>query len=506
MLKDLCLLNGTSGDESAVRDYIISKIKDNCEYKVDALGSIIAFKKGKKITNKKLMICAHMDEVGFIITDITDDGYLKFAPVGGIDARIVADRKVTINNINGVIGLKPIHLLSSDEKEKAVSFKNLFIDIGAKDKSDAEKFVSLGDFVYFSSNYYEFGEGFIKAKALDDRIGCMLMIELINSALEYDTYFCFNVQEEVGLRGSKCTSFDIQPDISVILESTTAADLCGVTGGDRVCVLGDGPVISFMDGRTVYDKTLYNLARKTADDNNIPAQTKTAIAGGNDAGSIQTSGKGSKVIAISLPSRYIHSSSSVVKSEDIEIISRLDNDYTVCHNDNFNQKELDDFFKTLGFNSILCDEDLKLSFSYDYGITMATNKKIEKTINYAEIDEYPKLMDLFNLEDYSSADFESWYVDVSHRIRHGAAKAVTLNINGEIISSGIFSSIYNNDAILTAVSTQSEFRRMGYASALVSAMVCDIKGKVYLMRDKNKNEEFYKKLGFENIGYWRMYK
>ena len=167
------------------------------------------------------------------------------------------------------------------------------------------------------------------------------------------------------------------------------------------------------------------------------------------------------------------------------IISRLDNDYTVCHNDNFNQKELDDFFKTLGFNSILCDEDL---------------------INYAEIDEYPKLMDLFNLEDYSSADFESWYVDVSHRIRHGAAKAVTLNINGEIVSSGIFSSIYNNDAILTAVSTQSEFRRMGYASALVSAMVCDIKGKVYLMRDKNKNEEFYKKLGFENIGYWRMYK
>ena len=230
---------------------------------------------------------------------------------------------MTINNINGVIGLKPIHLLSSDEKEKAVSFKNLFIDIGAKDKSDAEKFVSLGDFAYFSSNYYEFGEGFIKAKALDDRIGCMLMIELINSDLEYDTYFCFNVQEEVGLRGSKCTSFDIQPDISVILESTTAADLCGVTGGDRVCVLGDGPVISFMDVRTVYDKTLYNLARKTADDNNIPAQTKTAIAGGNDAGSIQTSGKGSKVIAISLPSRYIHSSSSVVKSDDIENTRKL---------------------------------------------------------------------------------------------------------------------------------------------------------------------------------------
>ena len=323
MLKDLCLLNGTSGDEGAVRNYIISEIKDKCEYKIDALGSIIAFKKGKNKPDKKVMVCAHMDEVGFIITDITDDGYLKFSPVGGIDARIVADRKVTINNIDGVIGLKPIHLLSSDEKDKSVSFKNLFIDIGAKDKADALKYVSLGDYAYFSSDYYEFGNGFIKAKALDDRIGCMLMIELINSDIEYDTYFCFNVQEEVGLRGSKCTSFDVQPDISVILESTTAADLCGVTGGDRVCVLGNGPVVSFMDGRTVYDKDLYKLARKVADDNNIPAQTKTAIAGGNDAGAIQTSGKGSKVIAISLPSRYIHSSSSVVKSDDIENTRKL---------------------------------------------------------------------------------------------------------------------------------------------------------------------------------------
>ena len=323
MLKELCLLNGTSGDESAVKDYIISQIKDYCDYKVDALGSIIAFKKGKKEPDKKVMICAHMDEVGFIITDITDDGYLKFAPVGGIDPRIVANRKIKINNVYGVVGLKPIHLLSSDEKDTAVNFKNLYIDIGAKDKADALKYVTLGDYAYFESNFYEFGDGFVKAKALDDRIGCMLMIELIKKELEYDTYFCFNVQEEVGLRGSKCTSFDVEPDVSVILESTTAADLCGVTGGDRVCVLGNGPVVSFMDGRTVYDKALYQLARKVAADNNIPCQTKTAIAGGNDAGAIQTSGKGSKVIAISLPSRYIHSSSSVVKMTDIDNTRKL---------------------------------------------------------------------------------------------------------------------------------------------------------------------------------------
>ena len=199
----------------------------------------------------------------------------------------------------------------------------MLIDIGAKNKDDALNFVNLGDSVNFESEYYEFGNGFIKSKALDDRIGVMLMIELIKSDLQYDTTFCFNVQEEVGLRGSKCTSYQVQSDISLILEATTAADLDGVSGNDRVCVLGNGPVVSFMDGRTIYDKDLYNLAMSVAKNNNIPCQTKTAIAGGNDAGAIQTSGKGSRVIAISLPSRYIHSASSVVKRDDIENTRKL---------------------------------------------------------------------------------------------------------------------------------------------------------------------------------------
>lgn len=323
MLKDLCLLNGTSGDEKPVREYIINEIKDFCEYEIDSLGSIIAYKKGKKASDKKVMLCAHMDEVGFIITDIDENGMLSFAPVGGIDPRVAYDRVIEINGIKGVIGLPPVHLISDEEKKKAPEFKQLRIDIGAKSREDAEKFVSLGDYAYFSSDYYEFGDGFVKSKALDDRIGCMLLIELIKSDLEYDAYFCFNVQEEVGLRGSTCTSYQVQSDISVILESTTAADLCGVTGSERVCVLGDGPVISFMDGRTVYDSELYKLARNTADENNIKSQTKTAIAGGNDAGAIQTSGKGSRVLAISLPCRYIHSGSSVVKKSDIEETRRL---------------------------------------------------------------------------------------------------------------------------------------------------------------------------------------
>ena len=323
MLKELCQINSASGDEKAVRDYIINEIKDYCEYSTDNLGSIIAFKKGLKKPDKKIMLCAHMDEVGFIITNITDDGYLKFDTVGGIDNKVIAGRAVRINNINGVIGLKPVHLLSSSEMEKTPEITELFIDIGAKNKDDALNYVHPGDYAYFESDYYEFGNGFIKAKALDDRIGCMLLIELIKSDIEYDTYFCFNVQEEVGLRGAMCTSFAVQPDISVVLETTTAADLCGVTGGDRVCVLGDGPVVSFMDGRTIYDKDLYTLAMESAKENNIKIQTKTAIAGGNDAGAIQTSGKGSRVMAVSLPCRYIHSGSSVVKESDIDETRKL---------------------------------------------------------------------------------------------------------------------------------------------------------------------------------------
>ncbi len=323
MLKDLCLLNGTSGREEAVRNYIIEKIKDKCEYSVDALGSVIAFKKGKKAPDKKVLVAAHTDEVGFIITDITDDGYLRFAPVGGIDAAVVLGRRVDINGIKGVVGAKAVHLLSDDEKKNEPSFDKLAIDIGAADKAEAEKAVSLGDCAYFASDYCEFGDGFIKSKALDDRIGCMLMIELINSDLEYDTYFCFNVQEEVGLRGSGCSAYAVKPDVAVILESTTAADIDGVTGGDKCCVLGKGPVVSFMDGRTIYDKQIFDLAFEVAKENNIKIQTKTKIAGGNDAGAIQKSGAGCRVAAVSLPCRYIHSGSSVVKIGDIEETRRF---------------------------------------------------------------------------------------------------------------------------------------------------------------------------------------
>lgn len=189
------------------------------------------------------------------------------------------------------------------------------------------------------------------------------------------------------------------------------------------------------------------------------------------------------------------------------VLSVLDRDITVSFIGGLaDEQELSGFISVIGFSSVLCSDDLHINRAYTSGAVMSTNKKIEIPCDYNVIDEYPYLFDLYNFIDYEENNFESWYVDISHRIRHNAAKAVSLNLYGQIVSSAIFSSIYNNDAVLTAVQTRPEYRNMGYASSLVSAMCCDIKGTVYIMREENVNEHFYKRLGFENIGKWRIYK
>ena len=227
MLKTLCDLNGTSGNEAAVRAYILEQIQPYCTTcTVDAMGSVIAFKKGKRTPEKRVMLSAHMDEVGFIITGATEEGYLQFAPVGGINPSVVLGRRLALENGGfGMVGTVPIHLLHEDAGEKVPSFDELLIDVGAADKQTAETMAPVGSFAYFSESYSAFGDGKICAKALDDRIGCMLMIELLQSELEADTWFCFQVQEEVGLRGAACTGSRVQPDRVLVLEATTAADL-----------------------------------------------------------------------------------------------------------------------------------------------------------------------------------------------------------------------------------------------------------------------------------------
>lgn len=324
-LKELCLLNGISGDESCVREYIIEKVRDKCDYSVDNLGNITAFRKGKKTPEKKLMIAAHMDEVGLIVTSVRSDGTLTFETVGGIDSAVIIGKRVKIgkNGLSGVVGSKAIHKLSAEEREKAPKISDLYIDFGAADKAEAEKYVSVGECVYFDSEFMEFGNNRIKSKAIDDRAGCALMLRLIEEEPEYDTFFVFNVQEEIGLRGSTVSAFSLQPDIAIVLEATTAADIDGADGAAKVCTINGGPVVSFMDRSTMYDKELYKTAFETAKENGIKCQTKSMIAGGNDSGAIHISGKGVRTIAVSLPCRYLHSLSCVISKQDFDDAYRL---------------------------------------------------------------------------------------------------------------------------------------------------------------------------------------
>ena len=319
LLNKLCSLNGTSGREEKIREFIISQIQGKCEYSVDPLGNIIAFKKGEKAPKGRIMLDAHMDEVGFIITGITDDGFLKFATVGGIDEKVIVGRECVVGDkeINGVFGIKPIHLVDKEDELTAPKKDDLYIDIGANSKKEAEEYVSPGDSAYFKGDFTALGSGFIKAKALDDRAGCLILINLINSALEYDTYFTFTVQEEVGLRGAGAACYAVKPDYALIIETTTAADVSGIEGCDRVCVPGDGPVISFMDGATVYDREMFSLAFDVAKNSGIKCQAKTRVAGGNNAGAVHKSLCGIRTLALSLPCRYLHSPSCVISESDL---------------------------------------------------------------------------------------------------------------------------------------------------------------------------------------------
>lgn len=323
MLEKLCILNGASGDEKAVRDYIIGEIKDHCAYRTDKLGNLICEKKGKNAPNKKIMVAAHMDEVALIVTAIKPDGSLSVSAVGGVDASVVIGRQVSVSGVVGVVGAAAVHNLSDEEKEKAPKMSSLYIDIGASDKAEAEKYVRQGDIAYFKTDFTRFGNGMLVSKAIDDRAGCMIMIDMIKSEIEYDTTFVFTVQEEIGTRGAKTAAFSVVPDFALVLETTTAADIPAAEGEKRVCELTKGAVVSYMDRGTIYDRELYRLAFDTAQKNGVSVQTKSMVAGGNDSGAIHVSRDGVRTLAISVPCRYLHSPSVTAFEGDIEACEKL---------------------------------------------------------------------------------------------------------------------------------------------------------------------------------------
>lgn len=319
LLKQLCLSDGTSGDEGAMREFVISQIKDYCEYSVDNLGNIIAFKKGENAPAKKVLIDAHLDEVGLIITHIESDGFLRFKTVGGIDTAALMFRRVMINGKTlGVIGGKPVHLCEGDERKKLPDADNLYIDIGASSADEAKPLVSVGDCAVMCSDFIACGDK-VLTKALDDRVGCLVLIDLLKQDAEYDFYASFSVQEEVGLRGAGVVAFSVNPDAAIVIDGTTAADVAGVADAKQVCRQGEGAVVSFMDGATSYDREYYNAALNSG----IKAQSKCAVAGGNNAGAIHLSRGGVRTVALSVPCRYIHTANSVCDMRDVIAVRDL---------------------------------------------------------------------------------------------------------------------------------------------------------------------------------------
>lgn len=324
LVKELSAINGTSGDEKKVREKIISLLPSDVEYTTDNLGNLIVRKKGEKTPPKKLMLAAHMDEVGFIVTHIDEDGSLCFAPVGGVLPAVVFGRQLVFQNgAYGAVAGKPLHLLSGDESENQPKISDLRIDIGAEDREQAEKIVSVGDYAYFTGEQFDFGSGMMCGKALDDRAGCAIMLDLLNKPLPYDITCVFTVQEEIGTRGAAAAAYSVNPDLAIVLEATTACDISGVDGEKKVCSLGKGAVVSYMDRTTMYDRELYSLAFDTAKKLDIKCQTKTVVAGGNDSGSIHKAAGGVRTVAISVPCRYLHSPCCVIKETDLYETARL---------------------------------------------------------------------------------------------------------------------------------------------------------------------------------------
>ena len=319
LLKTLCALPGPSGEEDAVRAFIREQAEPHAdEIRTDAMGNLMIFRAGARKPEKPMLVCAHMDEVGLIVKRITDDGMLKFGFVGGIDPRVVIGRRVKFGDTAGVVGIKAVHLTKASERRRMPDTKDLYIDIGASSKKAAQAKVSLGDYGVFDSDVVEFGDGLLKAKAIDDRVGCAVMLKLLEEKPALDTWFVFTVQEETGLRGSATAAFALDPAACLVLEGTTAADLAEAPGHKQVCALRRGPVLPFMDRSTIYDQTLLTQLRDTAVQLGLPWQLKQMTSGGTDAGRIHKIRAGVPTVGLAAPVRYIHSPVSVAAVCDME--------------------------------------------------------------------------------------------------------------------------------------------------------------------------------------------
>lgn len=333
LIKELSLIPAPSGEEARVADAIEAELSGlSVSLTRDRLGNLIAHKQGQ-VGAPRVLVSAHMDEVGFIVTEITKEGYLRFANVGGIDPRVLCGRAVTLlgkeGDLSGVIIAKGIHLQNKEEREKMPAADDFSIDIGTDSREESEKLVEIGTEGTFDSDFTLLGANgeYVACKALDDRMGCAAMIEMLRELegkeLPVDLYMAFTVREEIGLTGAKTVAQNLSPDFSIVLETTAIADLPDVPAHRRVADVGSGGVLSLCDNGTVYDRAFVEFALALAGPEKIPAQVKRFVSGGNDAAKIQRTGVGVRCLALSLATRYLHAPCSVASLADYESVKAL---------------------------------------------------------------------------------------------------------------------------------------------------------------------------------------
>ncbi|MBN1642800.1 MAG: M42 family metallopeptidase [Anaerolineae bacterium] len=317
---------GPSGCEQDVRQVVLDAIAGKVdEVQVDHLGNIIARQAGTANPDFKVMVAAHMDEVGFMITHADEEGLLHFVKVGGIDDRVLPAKRVRIgaSRLPGAIIIKPVHLTSREERTKVVSSDNLAIDIGVTSKAEAERLVKQGDYGTFDVQFEDLGR-MVKGKAFDDRAGCAVLVALIeNGPYPFEFWPVFTTMEEVGLRGARVAGYRVMPDAAFVLEGTICDDGPREKDLSPTTEVGKGPALSPMDRSVIADRRLLRLLIETAEAEGIPYQFKQPGKGGTDAGAIHLAKTGVPSAPVSVPSRYIHSPVSVLSKDDLENTVKL---------------------------------------------------------------------------------------------------------------------------------------------------------------------------------------
>jgi len=329
-LEQLSNACGVTGRENEVRELMIQLMKPYAdEIVVDKLENVIAIKKGK-FAAPKVMLAAHMDEVGLMVKTITKEGFLQFTKMGGIDDRILPAQKVTVFSrkgaFPGIIGSKPPHIQKEEERKKVTAFDELFIDIGAESKEDAIALgVAVGDPVGFDIKYVPLGRDVVIGKAFDNRAGCVTMVEALKLMEKTDYTVCAvgTVQEEVGLRGAATAAFGVDPDLAIVLDVTIAGDVPGVREFDTAVKMGKGPSLTISDSGLITHPKVLRWLLDTAEEEKIPIQLETGLLGSTDAARISITRQGIPSGNVSIPTRYIHSPVGMLHLKDIENSAKL---------------------------------------------------------------------------------------------------------------------------------------------------------------------------------------